>query len=65
MIQSRQEESYIKWRKSSKWERIRLRYVAIPLAVSKTNFIPVGVLPMMGRLHPKGVPFSGFRYMVG
>ena len=32
--------------------------------------IPVGggVLPIMsytGRLHPKGVPFSGFRYIKG
>ena len=51
--------------KTSEWERIRQTYVVIPPAVSKTNFIPGGVLPMMGRLHPKGVPFSGFRYMKG
>ena len=35
------------------------------LAVSTTDFIPEGVLPMMGSLHPNGVPFSGFRYMKG
>jgi len=30
--------------------------------------VGVGVLPKMayiGRLHPKGVPFSGFRYIKG
>ena len=48
MIQSRQEESYIKWRKSSKWERIRLRYVAIPLAVKKNQFHPRRSTPYDG-----------------
>ena len=37
-------------------------------AVSRVSLSSGGVLPMMaytGRLRPKGVPFSGFRYAKG
>ena len=36
--------------------------------MTESSLCPEGVLPIMaytGSLHPKGVPFSGLRYMKG
>jgi len=50
------------------WVRVRVRVLLVLLV--GVCYMPrgVGALPIMAytrRLHPKGVPFPGFRYMKG